>query len=214
MFRFWLTVGASVVLAIAATACSGAGAGVQPTASVAPTAAALTPAPAQTPKPAATPHAAASPATPALTPTPTASTLPTASAAEVVLVLATDACTITTQTQEHNEGQLLYHEHFRCQRTANDSRVSGQLDFDVMTTFESDTASAAYWTAETYTLKNDAGRWDGSARGAVAVWPDVGLINYGKVVYQGSGAYEGLTFTEIFAVGDEGGTVLGMIEHE
>jgi hypothetical protein len=103
-------------------------------------------------------------------------------------------------------------EHFTCNRTATDPRISGRLEFDGTSVFEPEGAPNAQWTSDNYILTNDDGVWTGTARGTVAIWPDIGVMNYGRTDYVGSGGYAGLKFTELIAASDAGGLVLGYIE--
>jgi hypothetical protein len=117
-------------------------------------------------------------------------------------------------TDRHEDGNYIITEHFSCARTANDPRVSGQLEFDVDSIFEPEEAPTAHWQTDNYVLTNAGGVWQGEARGVVSIWPDIGVINYGQADYVGTGAYEGLKFTEVVAAGDAGGVILGYITQD
>lgn len=165
---------------------------------------------AATPSPSPAPT---SPPTPAPTAAPSAAptATPSPGAVPYVLVKGNDTCTITSMVDRHESGNVVYDEHFVCYRVADDPRISGTLEFDVTSVFEPMGSPNAQWTSDNYVLTNTDGTWEGTAQGAVTVFASGGLMNYGRAVYVGTGAYEGLRFTELIAATDSAGLVLGYI---
>jgi hypothetical protein len=150
------------------------------------------------------------PPRPPVTPTAKPKESPTAGPV-LTMFRASDVCSITSIKEEHTDGKLIYIEHFSCVRTASDPRFSGDVEFDVTTTFDPIGTPAALWEG-TFTLTNDGGSWEGTGRGTVAIWEDIGLKNYGDVSYTGEGAYAGLTARELLSATDQTGTSVGWIQ--
>lgn len=167
---------------------------------------------AATPSPSSAPTVPPTPA-PTATPSPTGAPTPTGSpdAPAYVLVKGNDTCAITSMVDRHDSGNVVYDEHFVCHRVADDPRISGTLEFDVTSVFEPMGSPNAQWTSDNYVLTNADGTWEGTAQGAVTVFASGGLMNYGRALYVGTGAYEGLRFTELIAATDAAGLVLGYI---
>jgi hypothetical protein len=135
----------------------------------------------------------------------------------VAYVRGSGNCDITSRSDDTPGTAWVIREHFHCTQVANDPRVTGQADYDFVTTFDPANSPAGRWVGD-QTISNAGGTWHGKGAGAVVLWPASdgdypGLLNYGVTFYVGSGGYAGLTYREfVGAAGDAAGDVSGWIE--
>jgi len=125
-------------------------------------------------------------------------------------------CRITSSNEQTDleANRTVVFEHFSCVVTATDPRVSGQVEFDYITTVEPIGALVASFTG-TGTLTNDGGTWRGTSKGALVFWGghyEIDPYNYAESVLVGEGGYAGLTDHELSAGPNGSQICLGWIE--
>lgn len=130
----------------------------------------------------------------------------------ITLIRGLVSCRITSaNTTDEGDNQIVQ-EHFRCTYATNDPRLSGAVEGDFTTTVEPASAASARWEGS-LTITNDGGSWKGREKGALVFWSaGPSPYNYGEGTYEGTGAYEGLTYHELIAGSNYQLTVAGWVE--
>jgi hypothetical protein len=122
---------------------------------------------------------------------------------DAVVVVGTATCTLDSMVEEIVDGISVIDEEFKCKLRLSDPRVSGTETLQVVSRV-ADWELGGAWTAEGR-IVTDGGEWQGGGQGVVdlvGVLPFAGGIvpsNFGGIVYEGVGAFEGLEFTYYFA---------------
>ena len=130
----------------------------------------------------------------------------------ITLIRGTVSCRIRSRDATDEGDSQIVQEHFSCTYATNDPRLSGTVGGDFTTTVEPAGAASARWEGS-LTITNEGGSWKGHENGAL-VFLSAGRspYNYGEGTYEGTGAYEGLTYHELIAGSNYQLTVAGWVE--
>lgn len=130
---------------------------------------------------------------------------------KIDLVSGAASCRITsTDTSDEGDNQVVV-EHFSCTYATNDARLNGTVEGDFTTTLEPASAASARWEGS-LTISNEDGTWEGNEKGALVFWSGGHFpYNYGEGTYEGTGAYQGLTYHELIAGSNSQLTVAGWV---